>query len=75
VGSIVAVAAHGAVGPARHRGGGGEALRVDVVQDDGRVGELRERQDVAQQVARELDAPSADEDDPGHQLPLPLPER
>ena len=53
-------------GPARHRLGGLEPLGVDVVQRDLDVAELVKREQVAEQVARELDAAGADEGDAGH---------
>ena len=46
-----------------------EPLRVDVVQRDLARGELGEREDVAEQVAGELDAARADERDLGHLVP------
>ena len=57
------------VGPLGHRFGGGETLAVYVVQRDGGVGQLGEREYVAEQVACELDTAGADEDDPGHVTP------
>ena len=45
---------------------GREPVRVDVVEHDLGVAQRRERQDVAEQVAGELDAAGADEHDPGH---------
>ncbi len=47
-----------------------EPLRIDVVERDLRVRELREGEDVADQVARELDAAGSDEGDLGHKALL-----
>jgi len=59
--------------PAGHLLGRREAIGVDVMQDDRRVAERWVREDVAEQVARELDASRADEHDPGHRgSPAPM---
>src|SRR6185437_7240909 len=55
------------VRPPRHRLGGLEPLGVDVVEGDRGVGELGEGEQVAEQVARELDAARADECDACHE--------
>ena len=44
--------------------GGGEPLGVDVVQDDGGLGELGEVAEIREENASELDAAGADERDP-----------
>jgi hypothetical protein len=49
-----------------HRLRGREPVGVDVVEGDLDVPELREREDVPQQVLREDDAARADERDPGN---------
>ena len=67
--------AQGRGGPGRHPLRGPQPVRVDVVEHQLRVAQRRERQDVAQQVARELDAARADEDDPGHDDASPPPTR
>ena len=61
-------------GPARHPLGRGEPVRVDVVEHDLRVAKLRVREEVAEQVAGELDAAGTDEHDPRHQVPPPDPD-
>src|SRR3954447_18890763 len=52
--------------PARHRLGGLEPLAVDVVERDVQLAEVVIGEEVAEQVARELDAAGADEGDAGH---------
>src|SRR5581483_6997440 len=54
------------VRPPGHRLRGLQPLPVDVVQADRRGRELREREDVSEQVARELDAAGTDECDACH---------
>ena len=64
--SITGVAPRAVGRPRRHPLRGAQPLRVDVVEHELRVAQRREGQDVAEQVARELDAAGADEHDPGH---------
>ena len=53
-------------GPVSHPLSGRETIGVDVVEGDVRGPQGRAREDVAEEVLRELDAAGADEDDPGH---------
>src|SRR2546430_16336612 len=59
----------------RHRLGGREPVRVDVVQRDLDVVELGEEEDVAEQVLREDDAAGADERDLRRHRPNPCSDR
>ncbi len=52
--------------PAGHSHSRGQPVLVDVVQDDLRVAQLREREEVAQQVTGELDAACSHQNDPRH---------
>lgn len=58
--------AEGAGGPVRHPLGRRQAVLVNVVENDLRFPQLGVGEEVAEQVARELDAARADEDDPWH---------
>src|SRR5262249_11884950 len=56
---------------ARHGGGGAQAVLIDVVQADPRVGQLRKAQDVGQQRLREHGAARANQTDLRHVRPFP----
>ena len=56
-------------GPARHPHRRRQAVGVDVVKHDVGVAQLRIREEVAEQVPGELDAPRADQDDSWHLSP------
>jgi hypothetical protein len=63
VGLYGEVSARGLVGGGRDLLSGGQALGVDVMQDDGRLGQLGKCAEIREQDAGELDAAGANERD------------